>query len=774
MNKNEKGCSPCGHEYNGSPSHKHDHGHEHSHSHDRDHSDHVYSGKKGSESLSSLKPQAGQVLTTFKVRNMDCADEIKAINEALKSEGIIKVQSNLMSSTVQILHLPVISKDMLKSKIETTVVQVIETAQVKIQSLFRSNSQRIWTVALSGFFLLGGLCVQWFFSSSDPGVFDISRVLFFIGIILGGSLVFPKAWGSLKRKSLDMNVLMTVAAIGAIGIGEYAEAAAVVFLFALSELLESLSVQRARRAISELLNVAPQTAVVIAANGDIQNLAVSEIQIGQTVRIKAGESIPLDGFVKNGISSVNQAPLTGESIPVVKNIGDEVFAGTINQEGTLDVEVTKKFQDTKISQVIRLVEEAQSQRAESQKFVDRFAEIYTPVVMLLAVLTFILPPLLWGSSWQEWFYKALVLLVIACPCALVISTPVAIVSALTALARKGILVKGGAILESLARIKVFALDKTGTLTEGKPVIQKIISRSHLNENEILKIAAALESHSTHPLAHAVLKSAEENKIEINPVSDFKNIVGKGIEATLDQHSYLLGNHRYVHELGICSAELENLLQELEDQAYSVIIVGHKPHSDCQGEVLGVIALGDQIRENVSSTIKQLRAEDIEHIVVLSGDNTKTAQAIAHKVQITEVHGDLLPEDKLRKIEALMNQYSHVAMVGDGVNDAPAMAKSSVGIAMGFAGSDTAIETADVVLMKDDLSQMPTALRMGKRTLSIIKFNIVFALMTKALFLVLTFLGYSNLWIAVAADTGAALLVILNSLRLLKADTHIKH
>lgn len=736
MKKNENGCSPCGHDHSSTETH---------------------------DPVLSLNLQTGQVLTTFKVRNMDCADEIKAINEALKMEGIIKVQSNLMSSTVQILHLPDIQKNTLKAKIETTVVRVIETSQATSQGLLQSNSRRIWTVALSGFFLLTGLCAQWLIANSDGA----SKILFFTAIVLGGTLVFPKAWGSLKRKSLDMNVLMTVATIGAIGIGEYAEAAAVVFLFALSELLESLSVQRARRAISELLNITPPTAVVIADSGDTQTVAVSEVQIGHTVRIKAGEAVPLDGKVKNGISSVNQAPLTGESIPVIKDIGDEVFAGTINQEGALDIEVTKKFQDTKISQVIRLVEEAQSQRAQSQKFVDRFAEIYTPAVMLLAVLTFILPPLLLGLSWSEWFYKALVLLVIACPCALVISTPVAIVSALTALARKGILVKGGAVLENLARIKVFALDKTGTLTEGKPEIKKIISCSHLSEKEILKIAAALESHSTHPLAHAILKSAEENKIEIVQISDFKNIVGKGIEATIDEHSYLLGNHRYIHQLGICSSELESLLHELEDQSYSVIVVGHKPHSACQGKVLGVIALGDKIRENVKDTLKELRAEDIEHIVILSGDNTKTAQAIAQKVQITEIHGDLLPEDKLQKIEDLAAQYNSVAMVGDGVNDAPAMAKSSVGIAMGFAGSDTAIETADVVLMKDDLSQMPRALRLGKRTLNIIKFNILFALMTKALFLLLTFLGYSNLWIAVAADTGAALLVILNSLRLLK-------
>jgi len=760
MKTNDKNCGPCGrgHQQNHAEHHHANREHtDHSHNHHHAH-------QEQSASLTTLNPQSGQLLTTLKVKNMDCADEIKAINEALKFDGIFKVQANLMSSTVQILHLPEISQEKLKAKIETTIVKVIESSSSAEQGLFHNNKNRIWTVIAAGLFLVCGLVIEWFFSNLNP--FRISFYLF--TIVLGGSLVFPKAWGSLKRKSLDMNVLMTVAAIGALAIREYAEAAAVVFLFAFSELLESLSVQRARRAISELLNVAPSTAAVIGEDARVQNVAVETVQLGQVIRVMAGELIALDGVVKMGTSSVNQAALTGESIPLEKNPGDEVFAGTINQDGTLDIEVTKIFKETKISQVIRMVEEAQSQKAQSQKFVDRFAEIYTPAVMLLAALTCVLPPLVLGLSWQEWFYKSLVLLVIACPCALVISTPVAVVSGITALARKGVLVKGGAVLEALATIKAIALDKTGTLTEGAPQIRKIVSVSSISEKEILKIAASLETHSTHPLAKAVLQAAQEEKIEIFEINDFKNLSGKGIEASISDHRYLLANHRYVHELGICSSDLEMTLQELEEQAYSVIIVGHKPHENCEGEVLGIIALGDKIRENVQETLKKIRQENVEHIIVLSGDNNKTAQAVAKSVQIAEVYGDLLPADKLTKIESLMRKYQNVAMVGDGINDAPAMAKASIGIAMGLAGSDTAIETADMVLMKDDLSQVPSALRLGKRTLDIIKFNISFALITKALFLVLTFVGYTNLWIAVAADTGAALLVILNSMRLLKS------
>ncbi|MGE0633762.1 MAG: heavy metal translocating P-type ATPase, partial [Pseudobdellovibrionaceae bacterium] len=401
---------------------------------DRDHCcDHE---DKPSAPTEKIKANSNEILTTFKVSNMDCADEIKAINEALKIEGILRIQANLMSSTVQIVHSPEVKPDFLKKRIETTVVKVItgDFNQAKNQ-----NRNRVLLVGASGLFLLLGLSLNWL---KIEGYFD--DILFFISIALGGSLVFPKAYGSLMRITLDMNVLMAIAVIGAIAIGEHAEASAVVFLFSLSELLESLSVQRARRAIQELLKITPQKANVIGGNGETTEINIQEVQISQMIRVRAGESIPIDGIVTRGTSSVDQAPLTGESIPVVKTTGEPVFAGTINQEGSLDIKVTKSFGDTKISQVIKLVEEAQSQRAVSQKFVDRFAQIYTPAVLVLALLTFLLPPLFFGGVWHDWLYKALVLLVIACPCALVISTPVSIVSSLTALAKKGVLVKGGA------------------------------------------------------------------------------------------------------------------------------------------------------------------------------------------------------------------------------------------------------------------------------------------------------------------------------------------
>lgn len=711
--------------------------------------------------VADIKAQGGEILTTFKVSNMDCADEIKAINEALKVDGISKIQANLMSSTVQIVHSPEITTQFLKKKIETTVVRIVSEDPNQAKS---QNRNRILLVASSGLFLLIGLSMQWL---KIEGIFD--EIFFFSAIGLGGSLVFPKAIGSLRRKTLDMNVLMTIAAIGAVAIGEHSEASAVVFLFALSELLESLSVQRARRAIQELLKITPQKANLVKADGSTEEISIEALQISQVIRVKAGESIPVDGNVTNGTSSVNQAPLTGEAIPVVKNVGDAVFAGTINQEGSLEIKLSKLFSDTKISQVIKLVEEAQSQRAASQKFVDRFAEIYTPTVLVLAILTFLAPPLFFGGGWHDWLYKALVLLVIACPCALVISTPVSIVSSLTALAKRGVLVKGGAILEVLGKVRALAVDKTGTLTEGKPKIQKIVKIGASTDLQILEIAAALEAHSTHPLAQAILKSAEEKNIKIKTISDFANVSGHGVEAIIDGHKYLLGNHKFAHDVGICSDELEKTLQSLEEQSFSVVVVGHKPHDDCAGEVLGIIALGDNIREGVQSTLQQIKSAGVNKIIMLSGDNQKTASAIGAAVGIQDAYGDLLPEDKVRHIEKLKSEYGTVAMIGDGINDAPAMAKSSVGIAMGFVGSDTAIETADMTLMTDDLKQVGVAIRAGRRTLRVIKFNIAFALVTKAIFLILTFIGYSNLWLAVAADTGAALLVIMNSLRLLKVE-----
>lgn len=718
----------------------------------------------GSQSESvNINSLTKSTTSTFSVSGMDCADEVSAIQKVLRRPEIGKVTANLMSSQVLVEHEPGFPREQLVSLINSSGVKVKEVESR--QSFFADNRARIILVLSSGALLTLGLLLQWFT--------DITKeVLFFpflFSTLTGAALIAPKALRALRQKSLDMNVLMTIAAIGAFLIQEFSEGAAVVFLFSLAEMLEAFSVARARKAIREVLSITPQTASV--ENGD-QTLEtpVQQIQVGNSIVVLAGDRIPLDGEVIKGSSSVNQAPLTGESQPVSKTVGDRVLAGTINESGTLKVRVTHEFKDSKISNVIRLIEEAQGQKAPAQLFVDRFSKIYTPIVTLIAILVAITPPLLFSADWNTWFYRSLVFLVIACPCALVIATPVSIVSALTALAKVGVLVKGGVFLESLGKLRALAVDKTGTITEGIPKVVSVEKFRDITESNLLTIVHTLEKESTHPLARATVEFCKEKNIPSHEVHDFKVIQGKGIEGRVGDHVFFAGNHRLAHELGVCTPGVERYLSSLEENAQSVLVVGHKPHSDCAGEVLGVLGLADQPRSNVIEAIQGLHRVGIDEISMLSGDNQKTVNAIAKTVGIDTAKGDLLPEDKVKEIKILLQKHQFVGMVGDGINDAPALAQSTIGIAMGAAGTDAAIETADVALMTDDLSQMARAIAHGRKTLSVIRFNISFALATKAIFLVLGALGYSSLWLAVAADMGATLLVIANSLRLLKVES----
>lgn len=566
-----------------------------------------------------------------------------------------------------------------------------------------------------------------------------------------------------------MNLLMIIAVIGAAIIGEWLEAAAVTFLFGLSELLESFSVVRARRAIQSLMRLAPETAWHKTGE-TFREVPVEQVSVASVITIKSGARAPLDGVVMAGSSSVNQAPITGESMPVEKKAGDTVFVGTINGEGSLEVRVTKAYADTMLARIIHLVEEAQSQRAPSQRFVDVFAKYYTPAVMFTALAFWVIPPLLAGSAWMVWTYRALVLLVIACPCALVISTPVSIVSGLTALARRGVLIKGGTVLEAVGQLTALAIDKTGTITEGQPRVTRIVQLNSTSESELLRIAAAIDVHSDHPLAQAVVHHAREKGIEFPRSENYQARSGRGAEAELGRHHYFVGNHRFTHELAICSEEIERKLAEIEAQALSVVEVGHKPHADCRGEVLGILAVGDAIRSNAVDAVRSLHAAGIRQVVMLSGDNQRTVDAIARQVGIDQAHGDLLPEQKVARVRELMTQHRKVGMIGDGVNDAPAMALASVGIAMGAAGTNTAIETADMALMQDDLSKVAEAIRLGCRTVRVIQANIIFALAVKAVFLTLALLGHTSLWLAILTDTGATLVVVAYSLRLLRFES----
>jgi Zn2+/Cd2+-exporting ATPase len=717
-----------------------------------------------SDQYASTTPSSGfEAREIFRVAGMDCSEEVAAIERALKAlPGVLGVRAEIVTSKVTVFHDGKLSRSVIAETIDKSGV----TVQDKKEQGSRPSGDTI-LVATSGVATGVGLLLQWF-GFRDGWQPDAS---FLAAIVTGGWLVIPNALRSLRSLSLDMNVLMTVAVLGAVAIGEHAEGAAVAFLFSLSELLESWSVGRARRAIGALMELTPHTAL-IKQEGEWREVAATAVHPGEVFLVKPGQKAPLDGEVVNGYSSMDQSPITGESIPVEKKPGDAVFAGTINAEGVLEVRATKVAGDSTVARIIKMVEEAQQQRAPAQRFVDTFAKYYTPAVMVLAIILAIAPPLLLAQPWDTWIYRALVLLVIACPCALVISTPVSVVSGLTAMARAGVLIKGGAYLEALAGLRTLAVDKTGTITEGKPRVQEVIPWNHTPANEILGIAASLDAQSSHPLAQAVVEYARGQGTPLDATEDFRSVTGRGAEGSISGHAYFVGNHRFAHELGVCSAKLENKLAEIESSARSVVVVGHKTHGDCKGEVLGILVVGDTIRREAAEAIKQIHAAGIRKVVMLSGDNARTAEAIAKQAGIDEALGDLLPDQKIEKVRELEQTYGAVGMIGDGVNDAPALAAASVGIAMGAGGTDTAIETADVALIKDNLLMVAEAIRLGRRTLGMIRFNIAFSLAVKALFLILAVLGMTSLWLAILADTGATLLVVLNALRLLGPTAHV--
>ncbi len=622
-----------------------------------------------------------------------------------------------------------------------------------------------WSLVISGVLVGSGLLLRWL----QVGPAALSLGIFVAAIIVGGWMLLPGAWAAVRQLRPNISSLMVIAVIGAAVIGEWAEAATVVFLFGVAEWLEGWADRRARRATEALLELAPKIALV-KRDGAFLEVPVDQVAVGETIATKSGMSIPLDGVVTVGESAVNQAPITGESVPVDKKPGDAVFAGTINGEGSLEVRVTKAAGDTTLARIIRLVAEAQEQKAPTQRFVDVFARYYTPTVTAVALLIFLVPPLFMGGEWSVWLYRACVLLIIACPCALVISTPVSIVAGLTALARRGVLVKGGAHLETIGRLKALAVDKTGTVTEGKPKVQGVELVDAQSEADVLRIAAAIDDHSAHPLAKAVVACARERNIAFTRAENYQNRSGRGAEGVVEGHPHFVGNHRFAHELGVCNEDIERRLADIEGKGQSVVVVGHRPHDGCKGGVIGIIAIGDTLRPNAKAAIAELHAAGIVQIVMLSGDNQRAVDFIARQVGIDEARGDLLPDDKVAAVKALREKHGVVAMAGDGVNDAPAMATANIGIAMGAAGTDAAIETADISLMQDDLAKIAETVRLGRRTLAVIRFNITFALGLKALFLVLTLLGHASLWLAIMADTGATLLVVGNALRLLRVPS----
>ncbi|MFO1045814.1 MAG: heavy metal translocating P-type ATPase [Planctomycetaceae bacterium] len=594
---------------------------------------------------------------------------------------------------------------------------------------------------------------------------NIARVLYVVAALLASLIVLPKAWAAVRRGRLEINVLMVIAVAGAIAIGEFSEAATVSFLFAVSLALEAWSVGRARRAVESLMLLTPETACVLRPDGTETIVPAGEVSVGATLVVRPGEKFPLDGRVSKGETTVNQAPITGESVPVAKRPGDDVFAGTINEDGAIEIVTTKPADDSTLARITRLVSDAQSKRSQAEQWVETFARYYTPSVMALAVAVMLLPPLLAGGSWTGWFYQGLVLLVIACPCALVISTPVSMVAALASAANHGVLVKGASFLELAAHLKAIALDKTGTLTEGRPEVNEVVPLSGHTDRELLEIAAAIEARSQHPLATAIVRHAESLGLKPKPADDFQAISGKGATASLQGQRYWIGSHRAFEEHGQETPELHDRLEQLAARGHSVVVIANDEH------VCGLIALGDTVRANAKDSIAALHRAGISRVVMLTGDSPSAAATVAAAIGVDDVRAELLPEDKVAAIEQLISDHGQVGMIGDGVNDAPAMARATLGIAMGAVGTDTALETADIALMSDDLSRVAWLIRHSQRTLRIVRQNITASLSVKAVFVILTIFGQANLWSAIAADMGVTLVVVFNSLSLLHTPSN---
>lgn len=705
---------------------------------------------------------AGARTVQYRIVNMDCPTEERLIrNKLANMAGVVGLDFNLMNRVLDVHHtLPSLATveaalhgiGMQAVPMETGAAIVRDPAEGSLSGLQKG------LLVVSGLAAAGAEALAWT-THADSSPLVIALAL--LSIATGGWPTLKKGWIALKSFTLNINFLMSLAVFGAIAIGQWPEAAMVIFLFAIAELIEGLSLNRARNAVQSLMQLAPDVATVAGAGGAWQQVPVASVAIGTLMRVKPGERVALDGLVQSGESSVNQAPITGESMPVDKTVGDVVYAGTINERGVLDVTVTANSGNSTLAKIVKVIEETQGKQAPTQRFVDSFARYYTPAVVVFAILVAVLPPLLLGQPFMAWVYKALVMLVIACPCALVISTPVTVVSGLTAAARRGILVKGGQFLETGYRIKAIAVDKTGTLTMGRPAVTDVVAMDGGGRDAILLLAASLDANSAHPLAAAIVKAGPPADRHL-AVTQFAALHGRGVRGSIAGQTYYLGNARLMADLNVLTPELQAILAGLEQQAYTAMVLA------TQAGPLGVIAVADVLRPTAASAIARLNALGVA-TVMLTGDNLLTAQRIAAEVGVSLVKAELLPENKLDEIKALQQRFGVVAMLGDGVNDAPALAQADIGFAMGAAGSDTAIETADVALMDDELGKLPEFISLSRRTRAILVQNISFAIGIKAVFFGLALAGMATLWMAVFADVGASLLVVANGLRLLRGS-----
>ena len=696
--------------------------------------------------------------TKLSIAKMDCPTEETLIRNKLGTvAGVADLDFNLMQRTLSVRHADQVLPDVLAAlQALGFEAQVLDTAEAASPSAsLVTTPTNWWPLGISFVTASAAEAVYWLHNGNHWSVV----VLALVAVFTGGLSTYKKGWIALKNRNLNMNALMSIAVTGAMLIGHWPEAAMVMVLFALAEVIEAKSLDRARNAIRGLLDLTPEQATVQQADGTWREVGAKQIAIGSRVRVKPGERIALDGEVLEGRSAVNQAPITGESLPVEKSPGDPVFAGTINESGSFEYRVTAVASNSTLARIIHSVEAAQGSRAPTQRFVDQFARWYTPIVFGVAIAVALLPPLFMGAAWLDWIYRALVLLVVACPCALVISTPVSIVSGLAAAARHGILIKGGVYLEEGRKLRWLALDKTGTITHGKPAQTDFVTWGNALASDSRSIAASLAARSDHPVSKAVAQAAQTDGVALLDVAEFNALPGRGVQGQINGATYHLGNHRMLEELGQCTPELEQRIAALETAGKTVVmLVGAKA-------VHALFAVADTIKDSSRSAIAELHALGI-NTMMLTGDNPHTAQAIAAQAGIDRAQGNLLPDDKLREVEQLARS-GKVGMVGDGINDAPALARADIGFAMGAAGTDTAIETADVALMDDNLRKIPTFVRLSRATAQVLMQNIVLALGIKAVFLVLTFTGQATMWMAVFADMGASLLVVGNGLRLLR-------
>ena len=694
----------------------------------------------------------------LRIPQMDCAVEESQIRRALESFDQVRYLGFDLPARTLTIDAP----ESVWQPIATAISQLgftVEklTAPPSVADTAQAQRAELWRLLAALFVaMLAELC---HLIAPNTLVWQVAGMgIAAIAIALSGLAVFKKGLLALGKGRLNISALMSVAVTGAFLIGQWPEAAMVMALYSLAELIEARSVERARNAVAGLLALSPQEADIRQADGSWASVDAKSVPIGALARVKPGERFALDGRIVTGQSAVDESSVTGESIPVDKQSGDEVFAGTINQSGALEFEVTKPATDTLLARIIHAVEEAQGQRAPTQRFVDQFAAVYTPAVFLLALAVAVGFPLLAGWAWLDAIYKALVLLVIACPCALVISTPVTVVSGLAAAARRGILIKGGVYLEQARKLTVLALDKTGTLTEGKPklVAQQVLDRTQ-SETLVFAVAASLAARSDHPVSKAIVVGLNG---PTETVQDFGAEVGKGTYGVVGGQRYTLGNHRWLHERGLCSPELEALMQSHEAQGRTLSILADET------QALALFAVADTVKETSRQAIAELKQLGVR-AVMLTGDNTTTAQAIAAQVNIQEVRASLLPQDKQQAVEALRSTSGQVGMVGDGINDSPSLAAADIGFSMGTAGTDTAKEAADILIMNDDLRRIPEAIRLSKKTYTVLWQNISLALGIKLIFFVLAILGSATMWMAVFADMGASLLVVFNGLRLLR-------